>query len=62
MYILNIQIPILPSIQLPSVCTCHCQQPDKLCNLQVKGKFTYTERHALQISISIKVTPFLENS
>lgn len=62
MYILNIQIPVLLSIQLPSLCACHCQHPAKLCNLQVKGKFTYTERHVLEINISIKVTHFLENS
>lgn len=62
MYILNIQIPILFSIQLPSLHTCHCQQPEKLCNLQMNGKFTFIGRHVLEISISIKVTPFLENS
>lgn len=62
MYILNIQIPILLSIQLLNLRACHCQQPAKLCNLQVKGKFTYTGRHVLEISIFIKVTHFLENS
>lgn len=60
MYILNIQIPILLSLQLPTHRACHCQHPAELCNLQVKGKFTYTERHVLEISI--RVTHFLENS